>query len=47
MTYPELLLEKAKWNAPMEELTEEVVKMIQKFADVIDEDVSMRKRSEA
>lgn len=39
MTYPELLLEKAKWNAPMEELTEEVVKMIQKFADVIDEDV--------
>ena len=41
MTYPELLLEKAKGNAPMEELTEEVVKMIQKFADVIDEDVRL------
>ena len=43
MTYPELLLEKAKCNAPMEELTEDVVKMIQKFADVIDEDVRLVK----
>ena len=31
----------------MAELTEEVVKMIQKFSDVIDEDVSARERSEA
>ena len=41
MTYPELLLEKAKWSDPLEALTAEVATMIQKFGDTVDEDVSI------
>ena len=41
MTYPELLLEKEKWSVPLEALTAEVVTMIQKFGDTVDEDVGM------
>ena len=47
MTYPELLLEKEKWNGPLEALTAEVATMIQKFGDTVDEDVRIRRSSEA
>ena len=37
--YPELLLEKEKWEKPLTSLTSEVVVLLQKFSEMINEDV--------
>lgn len=46
VAYPELLLEKDKWHDPLEAMAAEVATMIQKFGDMVDEDVVMRAESE-
>ena len=37
--YPELLLEKEKWEKPLTSLTSEIVVLLQKFSEMINEDV--------
>lgn len=39
-TYPELLLEREKWEVPLNNLTSEVLVLLEKFSEVINEDVS-------
>lgn len=41
VAYPDLLLEKEKWHDPLEAMAAEVATMIQKFGDMVDEDVVM------
>ena len=38
-TYPDLLIDKDKWEGPMNSLTNEIVVLIQKFSEMVNEDV--------
>ena len=38
-TYPDLLIDKDKWEGPLNSLTNEIVVLIQKFYEMVNEDV--------
>ena len=38
-TYPDLLIDKDKWEGPLNSLTNEIVVLIQKFSEMVNEDV--------
>ena len=38
-TYPDLLIDKDKWESPLNSLTNEIVVLIQKFSEMVNEDV--------
>ena len=45
LTYSDLLLEQSRWETPLDSLSTEICTMVEKFSEMIDEEVGTNKEN--